>query len=320
MVGLAGLRSGRPGGVPVPVGTRVRVRVPATSANLGPGFDALGLALDWVDELEFEVIEDGVRVEVTGEGADSLPRDESHLIVSTLRNGLAALHAEAPGLVLRAHNTIPHSRGLGSSAAAIVAGLAGAWALARRDESAAGRVGDRRGLDRQWLLEQATAIEGHADNVAAAVLGGFVISWTVPGVRAVTARVDPGVRAMAYVPARPVSTRSARGALPKLVPHAEAALNSGRAALLVHALAAAPELLLPATQEWLHQGYRADLMPESTELIGRLRAAGHAAVVSGAGPTVLVLGTEAEIAALEPEPGFREYRLRPGAGVSLVRD
>lgn len=294
--------------VELAVGTRVRIRVPATSANLGPGFDALGLALDWADELEFEVIGSGLDIDVSGEGAEQLPRDESHLVIATVRNGLAALHAEAPGLRLRAHNTIPHSRGLGSSAAAIVGGLAGAWALARGEQD----------LDRQWLLEQATAIEGHADNVAAAIYGGFVISWTAPEVRAVSAGLDPRLAAVAYVPARPVSTRSARGALPKLVPHTDAALNSGRAALLVHALAAAPELLLPATEDWLHQGYRAELMPESADLIARLRDEGHAAVVSGAGPTVLALGTETGLADLPRVGGFTQYRLRPGSGVARI--
>lgn len=268
----------------VPAGRRVSLRVPANAANLGPGFDSLGLAFDWFDDCTFETLASGVEVEVTGEGAEFVPRDRSHLVIRCLDRGLAALGTRAPGVRLIAHNTIPHTRGLGSSAAATVAGLMAAWALARPDEE----------LDRQWLLTRANEVEGHPDNVAAAILGGFVITWTDdeidPGsVHAVNGEIHPDVRLLAFVHQDPVATKAARRALPDRVPHGNAAQNSGRAALLTHALARAPEYLHAATREWLHQDYRADLMPDSLGLMRELRGDGLGAVISGAGPTVLVL-------------------------------
>lgn len=302
----------------IPAGSAVRVRAGASSANLGPGFDSLGLALDWADEVEIEVQSGPITVEVSGEGAESVPRDERHLVVSALLGGLVDLRAQAPGLRLRAHNTIPHGRGLGSSSAALVTGLAAAWSLARPEQE----------LDRDWLLQRAHALEGHADNVAATIFGGLVLTWSdgVGTGRAQVAKgsVAPGIGALAVVPTTVVLTEHARAVLPAQVPHAEAAANAGRAALLVHALAGDPTLLLPATREWLHQDYRADLMPASHALIVELRAAGLAAFVSGAGPTVLVLGGSADLeraAALVAEQvGESEvavHRLGIGAGVGV---
>lgn len=279
-----------PGIGTLPVGTRAAVEVPATSANLGPGFDCFGLALDWRERVEVEVAETGVRVEVTGEGSERLPRDETHLVVRCVQLGLADLGLRTPGLVLRSHNTIPHGRGLGSSSAAIVAGLLVARSLA--------------GLkpDPKWLLRHAAAIEGHPDNVAAAVYGGFVLAYGSGSDLAVAqGRVHPDVRAAVVVPDVPVETKAARGLLPSAVPHADAAADAGRAALLVHALAEDPDLLLPATQDWLHQHYREPAMPTSYALVLRLRAAGYAAAISGAGPTVLVLGTERSLAGLREQ-------------------
>lgn len=259
----------------------VTVEVPATSANLGPGYDCLGLALDLHDTLVAEVVESGLVVEIEGEGADDLPRDESHLVVRAMRVGFEALGAAPPGLRLHATNRIPQSRGLGSSSAAIVGGLALARALVEDDPDALSDVD---------MLRLATRIEGHPDNVAPALLGGFVVSgqddldaWGVP------ATVVPEISAVAFVPPGGVSTELARGLLPAEVPHATAAANTGRAALLVAALAGATDRLLPATQDFLHQQFRASAMPESFALVQSLRAAGHAAVISGAGPTVLVL-------------------------------
>jgi homoserine kinase len=259
----------------------VTVEVPATSANLGPGYDCLGLALDLHDTLTAEVADSGLVVEIEGEGADQLPREESHLVVRAMRAGFEALGAAPPGLRLHATNRIPQSRGLGSSSAAIVGGLALARALVEDDPGAFSDVD---------LLRLATRIEGHPDNVAPALLGGFVVSgqddddaWGVP------ATVVPEISAVAFVPPDGVSTELARGLLPAEVPHATAAANTGRAALLVAALAGATDRLLPATQDFLHQEFRASAMPESFALVQSLRAAGHAAVISGAGPTVLVL-------------------------------
>jgi homoserine kinase len=259
----------------------VRVEVPATSANLGPGFDSLGLALELRDRLEAEVLDDGLILEVTGHGADSLPRDASHLVVRSMRAAFDALGVPVPGLRLSCRNAIPHARGLGSSSAAIVGGLALARALVAD--------GVER-LDDDAVFRLAAQLEGHPDNVAPAAYGGFVISgheddeWY-----AVRAPVDSRVVAAAFVPPDPLSTEVARGLLPETVPHADAAADAGRAALLVAALGGAPEHLLTATRDYLHQEQRRAAMPESLDLVDRLRADGHAAVVSGAGPTVLVL-------------------------------
>lgn len=259
----------------------VRVRVPATSANLGPGFDALGLALAHHDEVEVRALGSAaVTVEVTGEGADDVPRGEDHLVVHALRTALDHVGAPQVGLHLRCTNRIPHGRGMGSSAAAAVAGVLAARML----------VADPEALDDTTVLALVTAIEGHPDNAAPALLGGATVAWTTPsGPRAVRVPVDPAVEPVVLVPAERLSTRRARGVLPATVPHVDAAHAAGRAALLVHALGAAPALLLDATEDRLHQDYRAGVMPATVDLVARLRARGLAAVVSGAGPSVLVL-------------------------------
>lgn len=261
----------------------VRVSVPATSANLGPGFDSLGLALSLRDELEAEVRPGGLLVEVTGVGADGVPRDESHLVVKAMRAAFELMGQQPPGLRLACHNRIPHSRGLGSSSAAIVAGVTLARALV---------AGGQLLLSDEALFELAVDMEGHPDNVAPAFYGGFTISgredehWY-----AVRSGVDPRIGAVVYVPPTPLSTALARDLLPDVVSHEVAAANSGRAALLVAALGSQPEHLLTATRDWLHQEQRQSAMPESLELVHRLRAKGIPAVVSGAGPTVLAFGT-----------------------------
>ncbi|MEV6516566.1 homoserine kinase [Micromonospora chalcea] len=259
----------------------VRVRVPATSANLGPGFDALGLALGRHDDVTAEVTGGGVQVSVTGEGAGELPADERHLIVTAMRATFDALGAQPAGLALECENRIPQARGLGSSSAAIVAGVLAARALV---------AGGEQRMDDDAALRLAAEMEGHPDNVAPCLLGGFTIAWTEPGgARAVSLPVAPAVRPTVFVPAERGLTSVARAALPATVPHADAALNAGRAALLVHALTADPALLLPATVDRLHQEQRAPGMPATAALVGALRASGVAAVVSGAGPTVLAL-------------------------------
>jgi homoserine kinase len=257
----------------------VRVSVPATSANLGPGFDSLGLALSLRDELEAEVTGEGLTVQVIGEGADDLPLDGTHLVVRAMRTGFEAMGTVPPGVLLQCHNRIPHSRGLGSSSAAIVAGLALARALV---------AGGRLLLDDDAMFRLAADLEGHPDNVAPALYGGFVIAGREAGeFFAARTGVDPRVSAVVFVPPDPVETTVARGLLPESVPHADAAANSGRTALLVAALAGQPELLHLATRDFLHQAYREKAMPESLALVRELRSQGHAAIVSGAGPTVL---------------------------------
>lgn len=290
----------------------VTVEVPATSANLGPGFDCFGLALDLHDTLTGEVVDSGLAIEIVGEGAASLPRDETHLVVRAMAAAFAAAGVETPGLRLRCENVIPQARGLGSSSAAIVGGLALARALLEDGGTA---------LPDPALLTLATRIEGHPDNVAPALLGGFVISGQdAEDVWADQARIAPEVAAVAFVPPGGVSTEAARGLLPIEVAHSAAAANTGRAALLVAALADAPQRLFRATEDFLHQEYRAPAMPESLALVHALRADGLAAVVSGAGPTVLVLTTDepAGLLARRPE-GWTSYALAVDhAGVRTV--
>ncbi|MGZ5400448.1 MAG: homoserine kinase [Nocardioides sp.] len=265
----------------------VRVSVPATSANLGPGFDSLGLALDLRDVLTGEVTDAGLVVDVEGEGADGVPRDESHLVVHAMRAAFAEMDAHPAGLRLHCLNAIPHARGLGSSSAAIVGGIALARALV---------AGGSLLLDDDAAFRLAAGLEGHPDNVAPAWYGGFVICGRENReFYAVASPVDPRVAAVALVPPYPLSTEVARGLLPATVPHVDAAANAGRTALLVAALAGAPEHLLLATRDLLHQDYRRPAMGESLALVDALRDDRIAAVVSGAGPTVLVLCEHGEV-------------------------
>ena len=259
----------------------VRVRVPATSANLGPGFDALGLALAVHDEVEVRALGSAqVVVEVRGEGAGEVPDDESHLVVRALRLALDHVGAPQTGLHLVCTNRIPHGRGMGSSAAAVVAGL-----LAAR-----GLVADPEALDDDVVLRLATEVEGHPDNAAPALLGGATIAWCEPsGARAVQVGTHADVAPVVLVPGSRLATSTARELLPATVPHRDAAFAAGRAALLVHALGHRPDLLLEATEDRLHQSYRAPAMRDSVALVTALRERRVAAVISGAGPTVLAL-------------------------------
>jgi homoserine kinase len=292
----------------LPVGRAATVEVPATSANLGPGFDCFGLALDWYERVHLEVTEAGYSIDVSGEGADAIPRDESHLIIRSALVGLADLGVNAPGLALRCRNTIPHGRGLGSSSAAIVAGLASAAALA-----------DRHG-DEGWLLAHANAIEGHPDNVAAAIYGGFVLAYEANGIQVAAGSVHHDIQAAVFIADAAVATETARRLLPDVIPHIDAAANSGRAGLLVHAMARDPDRLLDATHDWLHQGYRGPAMPRSYELMTALRSRGYAAAISGSGPSVLVLGRNRQLAGLaeQPAPGFQMRLLDVGHGARTV--
>lgn len=259
----------------------VRVRVPATSANLGPGFDALGLALGLYDEVEVRALgTPGARVEVSGEGAGEVSAGEDHLVVQALRAALDRVGAPQTGLHLVCRNSIPHGRGLGSSAGAVVAGIVAARLL----------IADAEALDDTVALDLATAMEGHPDNAAPALLGGATVAWAEGGhPRAVNLSVHPDVTPVVLVPTSRLATRTARTVLPAAVPHADAATQAGRAALLVEALGRRPDLLFPATEDLLHQRYRASVMPDSIALVDALRRRGVAAMVSGAGPTVLVL-------------------------------
>ena len=266
------------------VADRVRVTVPASAGNLGPGFDALGMALGVVDAIEVSLLaRPDVVVEVEGEGAGRVPTDESHLFVRAFREAFGMFGSERPGLEIRATNAIPHGQGLGSSAATVVAAFAAARAV----------LGEPEELSLEAILRLATKFEGHPDNAAPAIYGGAVVCWQGDdGAHASPLTVAPGIQTAVLIPHGVVPTAEARAALPPQVPHKDAAFNASRAALLVHALAGHPELLLAATEDRLHQGYRAGHMPQAVAMIERLRAEGLAAVVSGAGPSVLVIGTD----------------------------
>jgi homoserine kinase len=272
----------------------VRVRVPATSANLGPGFDSAGLALTLYDDVVVRVADSGLVVDVAGEGADDLPRDRRHLVVTSLQATFDRLGGQPRGLEVVCANRIPHARGLGSSSAAICAAVVAARALV---------VGGEELLDDDAALALATELEGHPDNVAACLRGGVTFAWGDP-VQVLRLDAHPDLAPVAFVPATRSSTRKVRAMLPEAVPFGDAARNAGRAALLPTALTTSPELLLAATEDRLHQQYRAPAMPRSATLVASLRDAGVPAVISGAGPTVLALVRTADagsVAAAAPE-------------------
>jgi homoserine kinase len=264
---------------------RVRVTVPATSANLGPGYDAFGLALGLYDVVEVTTTaSEQVVVEVDGECAGQLPTGADHLVAATILSTMDAVGVSRTGLHLRCTNVIPHGRGLGSSAAAVVAGI-----LAVR-----GLIADPQVLDPAAVLALATAAEGHPDNAAPAVLGGLTLAW-MPGPRALPLTLHPSIQPVVAVPPNRLATATARQVLPAQVPHADAAFQLSRAALLVEALGRHPELLLEATVDRLHQEQRRSVMPDSLALVDALRRRDVPAVVSGAGPTVLAFGVRGQI-------------------------
>src|SRR3954452_151208 len=261
----------------------VRVRVPATSANLGPGFDALGLALTLHDDVVARVTDSGLSVDVAGMGAATVARNARNLVVRAMRAAFDRLGGRPGGLELVCANRIPHGRGLGSSAAAIVAGVIAARSLV---------AGGAERLDDAAALALAAEIEGHPDNVAACLLGGLTLAWAdTGGVQAEQLEVHASLAPVVFIPGSSSSTKAPRRLLPEVVPHGDATHNAARSALLVEALGRRPERLLTATEDRLHQPYRAEAMPRSAALLGELRERGVPAVVSGAGPTVLALCT-----------------------------
>ncbi len=266
------------------IGRKVFVKVPATSANLGPGFDTLGMALSFYDELEVEATDSThAVVEVIGEGQGEVPTGDDNLVVKAIAYTFAYFRQPLPGLRLKANNYIPHGRGMGSSGAAVVAGIMAAKGLLE------GFV-EMTATD---LLVIATELEGHPDNVAPALFGGLTIAWQdETGPKHKKLFVHRGVSPLVLVPKNKMSTELARSLQPESVPHDDAVFNVSRSALLIAALTQSPELLLAATEDRLHQNYRAKAMPETDAVITALRAAGHAAVVSGAGPSVLVLASD----------------------------
>lgn len=259
---------------------KVSVKIPATSANLGPGFDTFGMALSFYDEYQAEVIAAGLEIEVHGEGASDIPTDSSNLIYQTIQTVFQKVGKTVPPLKLTCHNKIPHGRGMGSSGAAVSGGVM----------LAAGLLSGEREFTESELLQFATDIEGHPDNVAPALFGGLTIAWVDDnGPHHKKLTVHRGVSPLVLVPPNQMSTKLARSLQPDSVPHTDAVFNVSRSALLVAALTQSPELMFAATEDRLHQNYRASAMPETSKLIQLLRDHGHAAVVSGAGPSVLVL-------------------------------
>ncbi|AKK28952.1 homoserine kinase [Mycobacterium sp. EPa45] len=284
----------------LPAGLTSHATVAASSANLGPGFDSLGLALGLYDEISVETTDAGLIIEVDGEGAGQVPQTAEHLVVRALHRGLAAGGAGAPGLVVRCRNAIPHSRGLGSSAAAVVGGLAAANGLLTQ--------ADLEPLTDAQLIQLSSEFEGHPDNAAAAVLGGAVVSWTDARTTPTTyaaapLRLHPDIHVFPGIPQVKSSTAETRVLLPDHVSHVDARFNLSRAALLVVALTERPDLLMVATEDVLHQPQRGPAMPASAEYIQVLRRCGVPAVLSGAGPAVLALTTSAELPAEAVEFG-----------------
>ena len=300
----------------LPAGLVASAVVSASSANLGPGFDSIGLALDLRDEIVVETTDSGLQVVVEGEGADQVPLGADHLVVRAVRRGLDAVGVGAPGLVVRCRNAIPHSRGLGSSAAAVTGGLAAVNGLVAQTDSAP--------LSVDQLIQLCSEFEGHPDNAAAAVLGGAVVSWTDstgdrPRYSAVSLRLHPDIHLFCAIPEERSLTAETRVLLPSLVGHDEASFNVSRAALLVVALTERPDMLMPATEDLLHQPQRAPAMRASAEYLRLLRRHSIAATLSGAGPSLIALSTEPELPteALEygAAHGFAVTKMSAGEGV-----
>jgi homoserine kinase len=259
----------------------IHVRAPATSANLGPAFDAAGIALDWWDELEVRRAPVDA-IQVSGEQAELLPTGRDNLVAVAMRRLAEAAGTELPPLHLSVVKGFPLGRGFGSSAAAVVLGLVAARRLVAP------------GLPEAELLALACELEGHPDNATPCLHGGATLAWVEDGRprwRAVP--VHPDLVAVALVAPEPMATSEARRLLPERVPFAVAAHTGARSAMLALALAGDAELLLPATEDLLHQPQRLAHTPGAAELLERLRAAGHAAFLSGAGPSLLVLGPRA---------------------------
>lgn len=305
----------------LPAGLTATSVVAASSANLGPGFDSLGLALSLYDEIVVETTESGLTVEVAGEGAGQVPLDSNHLVVRAIHHGLRAVDATVDGLNVRCRNAIPQSRGLGSSAAAVVGGLAAVNGLVIQ--------AGLEPMSEADLVQRASEFEGHPDNAAAAVMGGGVVSWTSTGptgprYAATPLRIHPDIRLFSAIPEQKSLTAETRVLLPRSVSHADARFNVSRAALLVVALTERPDLLMEATEDALHQPHRAVAMRASAEYLQMLRRCGIAAVLSGAGPAVLGLATQRGLPgeALEfgAANGFTVSEMSVGDGVRWKPD
>jgi homoserine kinase len=289
--------------------TAVRVKVPASTANLGSGFDTLGMALGLYDEIDVRAVGDGLKITVSGEGAGEVPDDDGHLVARAIRATGELIGSPPAGLELVCRNAIPHARGLGSSAACVVAGVAAAYGLAGME------LDDR-------ALQVAAEFEGHADNAAASLLGGLVVTWTESDrYRALRLEPHPDIKPLLLIPGESSSTSVTRQLLPDRVPHADAAFAAGRTALAVQAITSRPDLLLAGTADRLHQDYREAAWPASLRLVRILREQGAAAAISGAGPTVIVLTQDGKLPQGVDLAGFQARELpvdRSGVQVSPI--
>lgn len=277
----------------------VRVRVPASSANVGSAFDCAGLGLDLWDEITAQVsTQRGMRVAVSGVGAETLPSDCTHLVARAMKIGFDALGVHPSGVDITCVNRIPHGQGLGSSAAAIIAGIVAARALVPEGESL---------LSDDDLLTVALELESHPDNLAGSLFGGFNIAWVREDGRAehCTVSVHPDIAITMCLPNTITPTAEARAVLPADVPLHDAVINIGASALLLHAITAAPSLLFAATRDAIHQPRRRTCFPESLALMTTLRSAGLPAVISGAGPAVMVFATPDVVAPIVASPDWQ---------------
>lgn len=261
---------------------RVVIQVPATTANLGSGFDAFGCALDVWNRVTVERASE-FSISITGEGTDRIEADASNVIVKMAARAMEALGQEMPPLRFECQNAIPPTRGMGSSSAALVAGLAAGLAFGRKDVSTRGT--------KKLLLQLAAEAEGHADNVAPAIFGGFQIAFPSEG-QWITQRVPTanGLQAVLFIPDEEMSTTLARGALPEVVPVKDAVFNITRAAMMVNCLATGQfSPMRYAMEDRLHQQYRRHMFPFEDFITAALEAGAHGACLSGAGPTILAI-------------------------------
>ncbi len=277
----------------LPAGLTASAVVAASSANLGPGFDSLGLALSLYDEITVETTDSGLSIDVVGEGAGQVPLDSSHLVVRAIERGLQAAGvrgSRTEGLLPQRHSAFPRSRIIGRGRRRRY--CSGQWTCCTDLI--------RRRMTETELVQLSSEFEGHPDNASAAVLGGAVVSWTegegsLARYSAAPLRLHPDIRLFTAVPEVKSSTAETRVMLPAQVSHVDARFNLSRAALLVVALTERPDLLMEATADRLHQPQRAAAMPASSEYLTILRRCGVAAVLSGAGPAVIAMTTATEL-------------------------
>ncbi|MFN2389460.1 MAG: homoserine kinase [Actinomycetota bacterium] len=267
----------------------VKVQVPATVANLGPGFDALGLAIQMHLEIEIEPRRDSIDIMVEGEGAELLPSDETNLVIRSMDAFFEFVGRRPPGYAVRVRNPIPLASGLGSSAAAVVGGLFAARAITGRT------------VPQSEMVQLAVGVEGHPDNVMPALLGGLVVCYrSAPEPDLRYFRLEPNQRLVPIiaVPAQGFATADARRALPGEVSFEDAQFTASRAALLVGALTAGAgsEVLADAMDDRLHEPHRLALMPETAAVHAALRAARLPAALAGAGPSLLIVVPRPEVA------------------------